>query len=301
MMFRALALVCASLLWVACDSGGSSEGSSADTSTAPPGGEGGFVSAPDEGCSSMQVDAADIAHVGPGAGISGLVLDNECNPLPNYKVLCCTSDSCVPTDTREDGTFYLGGIMNQAPRKVRIIGVTHGYYDALVYLPVTGEELTIASKPIVLAPLAAYATLPAEAGGTATLAGGQLEITVAAGAMKYPLGHFEEELSAERVDLALIGPFDTTPWADADGAMAFVFDPYDMSVQASESGDEVLSLAFHGEDPGPAGTVYDLWSADTHDAHMVAAGTATVGDDGVIRVDAAHAVSSLHTLVIAPQ
>ena len=180
---------------------------------------------------SLQVGAGDVPHMGPGAGITGVVLDNDCAPLPDFKVLCCTDESCVPTDTQADGTFYLGGIMNDVPRKGRIVGVTHGYYDALIYLPVGGDELTIASKPIVLAPLGDYATLASESGGSATLAQGQVELTVAAGSMKYPLGHFTEELSAERVDTSLIGPFDVSPWAESVGTMAFVFDPYDMKIE----------------------------------------------------------------------
>jgi hypothetical protein len=301
MMIRALALLCVSLLWVACDSDSTGESGSTNPSSTLDGGEGSFVSAPDEGCSSLQIGEADVPHMGPGAGITGLVLDNDCNPLPNFKVLCCTDDSCVPTDTRADGTFYMGAIMNQVPRKVRIVGVTHGFYDALVYLPVTGEELTIASKPIVLAPLADYVALSAEAGGTATLATGQIEITVAAGSMKYPLGHFTDELSAQRVDQTLVGPFDTAPYMDAEGAMAFVFDPYDMKVEPTESGDEAVSFAFHAEDHAPAGTVYDIWSADTHNAHLEAVGTATVGDDGVIHTDEGHTITSLQTIVIVPQ
>jgi len=62
-----------------------------------------------------------------------------------------------------------------------------------------------------------------------------------------------------------------------------------------------LSLAFHVDDGAAAGTVYDLWSADTHNAHLVSAGTATVGDDGVIHVDAGHTIDSLQTIVIVPQ
>ena len=300
MTLRILAIFGLSMCLVACDSddsGDSNPGNTGSSSAA----EGNFISAPDDGCLSMQIGEADVPHLGPGAGITGLVVDNQCNPLSGFKVLCCTDESCVPTDTLADGTFYLGGIMNEIPRKVRIVGVTQGYYDALVYLPISADSLTIASKPIVLAPLSDYVTLGVEDGGTATLAEGQLEVTVAPGAMKYPLGHFTEELSAQRVDMSLVGPFDMTPWAERDGSMAFVFDPYEMKVEPSESGEDALTIAIHAEDHAPAGTVYDLWSADTHYAHMVAAGTATVGDDGVIRVDAGHSIKELQTLVIAPQ
>lgn len=295
MIVRALVLVCLSLLLVACDSDSGSE-----TSTTNPS-EGSFVTAPDSGCASMNLLAADANHTGPGAGITGLVLDNNCNPLPSFKVLCCTDESCVPTDTLDDGSFYLGGIMNETPRKVRVVGVTHGFYDALVYLPIVTDELTIASKPIVLAPLNDYMALSSESGGSALLAEGQMELTVAAGSLKYPLGHFTDDLSAQRVDTALVGPFDTAPYSGVEGAMAFVFDPYDMKVEPTESGDEAVSFAFHAEDHAAAGTVYDLWSADTHNAHLVAAGTATVGDDGIIRTDAGHTISSLQTIVIIPQ
>jgi hypothetical protein len=297
MIIRILALVCASLLLVACDS----DGGSSTSSAAPDLGEGSFVTAPDSGCASMMLTAADANHTGPGAGITGRVLDNECNPLAAFKVLCCTDESCVPTDTMDDGSFYLGGIMNEVPRKIRVVGVTHGFYDALIYLPVVTDELTIASKPIVLAPLDDYIALPTEGGGTAMLADGQMEITVAAGSLKYPLGHFTDDLSAQRVDTTLVGPFDTAPYTDVDGAMVFVFDPYDMKVEPTESGDEAVSFAFHAADHADAGSVYDVWSADTHNAHLVAVGTATVGDDGVIRTDDVHTLSSLQTLVIVPQ
>ena len=297
MVARFALSVCLAFTLIGCDSG-DSEGAEAPTSNVS---EGSFITAPDSGCVSKQLTAADLNHMGPGAGIGGLVLDNNCNPLVNFKVLCCTDDSCVPTDTLEDGRFYMGGIMNEVPRKVRIVGVTHGYYDALVYLPVAGEELTIASKPIVLAPLADYAPLSADAGGDVTLAEGQLEVSVAPGSMKYPLGHFTEDLSAQRVGTELVGPFDTTPWDGIDGAMAYVFDPYDMKVEAPEDGADAIQIAFHAEDHAPPGAVYDLWAADTKDAHLSIAGTATVGEDGVIRTDAGNSISSLHTVVIVPQ
>ena len=168
MTLRILTIFGLSMCLVACDSddsGDSNPGSTGSSSAA----EGNFVSAPDDGCLSMQIGEADVPHMGPGAGISGLVVDNQCNPLSGFKVLCCTDESCVPTDTLADGTFYLGGIMNEIPRKVRIVGVTQGYYDALIYLAVSGDSLTVASKPIVLAPLSDYVTLGVEAGGTATI------------------------------------------------------------------------------------------------------------------------------------
>jgi hypothetical protein len=299
---RSLALLSVLALCGACDSG-SGEAVDADAPAPAPDGEGEFVVALEDGCPTQVMTTEQANHIGPGAGIAGRIVSHMCEPLPEFKVLSCTAESCVPTDTLADGSFYLGGIMNKLPRKVRVVGVTNGYFDALFYLGIEPNELSMLSIPVVLVPLTPYAELDDVGGGSVMLAGDQLELSVEAGALQYPLGHFVQEgadfpeLAAQRLDPALVGPFYDTPWEGKSGAMAFVFDPYDITVDAESP----ASLAFHVADHAAPGTVYDIWTVETSDAHMLEAGTATVGEDGVIRSDEGAEILNLQTVVIAPQ
>ena len=287
-MIRFLACLSLIALLGACDA------APEEAQPVPPGD---FVSPAEVGCESLYLGLEDISHMGPGAGIGGRVLGANCEPLGDFKVLSCTAESCVPTDTLEDGSWYLSGIMNELPRKIRVVGVTHGHYDALFYLEIKPNELAVPSKNVILAPLSDYIALDAAAGGVALMAEGQLEVTIGPEALKYPLGHFTSDLSAQRVSTDLVGPFDIAPWEGRDGAMAFIFDPYDLSVDPENPATLAIDVADHAA----VGTVYDIWSAETYSAHVVPSGTATVGEDGVIRSDADAPIISLQTLVLVPQ
>ena len=249
-------------------------------------------------CASQAVSSSDFtpSPAPGGMAVAGRVVDADCNPLENIKVLACTNATCLTGDTLPDGTY---SIALQAtaiePRKMRAIGVSWGRYDALYFQDLEAGQTVFSSMPIVLPVLPSTPTVwTEEEGGTVLLADDVLELTAAPGTVDYPLGVFDEEVSAVQVAAGDLPPFDVAPWVGKESfTLAFMLSPYELSVT------EPLSMRVVGMH-GCTGDTYAIWSGNSHTGRLEQVGSATVDGSGNVVSDPDAELLQLTTIVLVP-
>jgi len=229
------------------------------------------------------------------AATAGRLVDTAGAPIEGLRVLCCSSETCLIDTTDADGVYLHIGIVPTHRYKMQVTDAGGTYSDLIYYQPYVVDQLSVMEVDVIVPVIESeYTDWPAETGGTVTLAGGELELTAAPGALDYPLGK-PEQLLAERVPAAQLPPYVPAPWAGLEeGAIAYVFTPATVEVESPAALRIILPEA-------PAeGTNYALWNADSHTGDMVAAGNASVDAEGAIVTGDASGIGYFSTLVLVP-
>ena len=273
------------------DGAGGDDGPAGGAAVGTMGGTSGSGGAPDappgDKLSGVEVPAGEAAT-------AGRLVDGEGAPIEGLRVLCCSSETCLIDTTDADGVYLHIGIDPTHRYKIQVTDAGTNYSDLLYYQPYAVDALSIMDTDVIVPPLsAAQVDWPADTGGEVSLAGGELKLTAEAGALDYPLGK-PKTIQAERVPVDHLPPYDPAPWGDTPGALAYVFTP--ATVEITTPAALEITLA----EPLTEGTVYAMWTADSHTGDMVAAGTATVDADGALVATDSSEIAYFSTLVLFP-
>jgi len=227
--------------------------------------------------------------------VQGTVVNTDGDFLVGAYVLVCNADFCVSGETDTEGNYDVGDL-TLVDYKIKVQGSQLGYANMLFFqaLGIKGAVQAPRDLVVVSAPEAMTPWTPEE-GGTVTLAEGQLELTAAAGDLKYPLG-FAKEVLAVPVPADALPPYDQEPWKGAeDGTVAFHINPVGVVTLSGVIEARVKDAQ------AAAGTVYGVWTVDDHTAHVERVGTATADSAGDIVVDESAAITMLSTLLFIPE
>jgi hypothetical protein len=225
----------------------------------------------------------------PRGTVTGRIIDVDGEPVSELEVQCCTVDTCFVGSTDDDGQYQFSSL-RVIPRKFRIISEAGGTIDGLFYQEVVADTVTALARDVILQPLPEDPVAWSE--GSATLAGGTLELTVAPGALHFESGE-ASPVGARQIAAADLPPYDQEPWqAPGSEALAFVLTPFHLS-----SEEPVDLRVLSGVDAAP-GTQFSVWSIDPDDATAHEVGRATVSADGILATDPGHSLSDLSVIVL---
>lgn len=227
------------------------------------------------------------------ACLAGAIVDGDGAPIAGIKVSACTSQTCIISPTGADGRYAIQGLPVE-PHRMEALGVPKGYMTLEWFQDTTAGFMSEAPHPIVAVPLTHAAVALPEAGGTATIADGALELTVGAGVLVYPIGA-EEEVEAAAVALEDLPPYDVAPWVGKEaGARAFVVNPFALGVEGE------LGLKVKGAG-ATAGARFHLYTADHLTGRLDEGGTLVADAAGDLVLQAGATVDELTTVVIVPE
>ncbi len=231
----------------------------------------------------------------PLACVTGRLVDVDGQPLEGLKVSACTSSSCIAGQTGPDGVYKIGGLPVE-PHKLEILARIRGYATMIFAQPVAAGVYAEAPRDIVVPALeAAAAAWPPDAGGAVSVAGGMLELSAAAGTLKYPLGTVNKEVYGVEIAASDLPPFDIEPWVGKEaGTRAFILNPFPMRATAS------VGMRVLGADGVAAGTPYTVYTAGHLDAHLEQAGVATSDGAGSIVLEPGANLTTLTTIIVVP-
>ncbi len=231
----------------------------------------------------------------PTASAAGTIVDVDGQPLPGAKVLACTPLTCFTTEAGQDGTFVAEGLPVMA-HKMQVVGESLGLATALYYQEVVAGQVVTAPRPIVLSPLDADAQPWTTAdGGTVTLAGGRLRLGAAAGVVKYPLGHFDQQVRGAQVAAEDLPPLDVEPWIGKEaGTLAFTVSPEPVVAKAGAFEVQVLDVS-----ATEVGATYRVYGVASETAELEELGRAEVGADGTLSLTQGE-ITWLTTLIFVP-
>ncbi|MEZ4267192.1 MAG: hypothetical protein R3F39_12510 [Myxococcota bacterium] len=263
------------------------------------------------GCDDGEVTTGDLDHfagvvVAPDlAAMAGRILDFAGDPVAGIRVAACSDLECPFAET-DAGGYFLHLDIPARPRRFEIFG----QYDEFGSLAFRrefdpGELVNVGdvTLPRVQGPPAAWD--PREA-GTALIAGGRIELTVAPDkadgdgvrpkVLQYPLGTVRFDIQAGRVPGEQIPPFYNQPWVGKEAdTLAFSVVPFDLFALKA-----VKFRVLEGVTK-PEGTVYDIYDVDPLDGLLLPAGTATVDADGVLVGDKLSELRDLTFFMFVPQ
>jgi hypothetical protein len=227
--------------------------------------------------------------------VQGRVVTTAGDPLAGAYVLVCNADFCVSGETDGDGKYDVSDL-TLVEYKIKVQGSQLGYANMLFFQDLAVKDVVTAPRDLVVVESTGTMEpwVPDE-GGTVTLAGGMLELSVDPGDLKYPLG-FTKEVLAVSVPIDALPPYDQEPWVGSEeGAFAFYLNP--VGVKALEG---VFSFRVLGAN-AVADATYSVWAVDDKTAHMEPVGNATADADGNIVSDADCGMKLLSTLLILPE
>jgi len=267
------------------------------------------------GCDSDGGGATDgnrFASFTPPAGksaIGGRILDPSGAPVAEFRVAACSQQDCPITTTGADGLFLHEALEPDRPRAIYAHGthnfrmVTPRFANIVVRTHPLADEVVDVGDLVL--PELEGEPVPANpaTGGTFTLAGGALTVTIPADALSYAIGTVEENqrLQAGRLHASLLPTFPTNPWrGKEDRSLVFSVAPWELRSHAP------IGIAVTGSGE-PSGTVFDVHEIEPFSimveviAEPRKVGTATLGADGVIRSDPGSNLRSLILFVLVPQ
>lgn len=232
----------------------------------------------------------------PYACVGGTIVDEDGTPIAGLKVSACTLATCIIGETGEDGRYRIGKLP-VGPHKMEILGQIQGYATMIYYQPVTAGVLVEAEREIVMVRLTETPSpwTPAD-GGAVSLAGEMLDLEVAPGALRYPLGTVDKAAVAVEMDPLDLPPFDIAPWEGKEaGTRVFIVNPFPM--QSSSA----VAMTVHGATGVAPDTGYDVYTANHLEGVLEHVGTATADGLGDIVLDGDAELLTLTTIIVVPQ
>ncbi|MGB0588210.1 MAG: hypothetical protein ACPGU1_00900 [Myxococcota bacterium] len=233
----------------------------------------------------------------PTGAVTGRLVYPDGQPIEAMRMLACTPSICYWDETDSDGRFLVSDLTLE-PLKMQTGDPSGAHLDVIFYHLLETEDVSSLPHDIIV-PLRddeAPVAWPEE-GGAVTLAAGQLELQVEAGAVSYPVGTKEKAVRAMRLEGTELPPFDWTPWAGReDETFAFVVNPVGVTVTSS------AQVRILGQTPGPC-AVYRLWVVHAKTGALSYAGLMTLEarDGEAILVSAPDAViDEFTTLILSP-
>jgi hypothetical protein len=304
-MFRRL-LICAllSLFWAGC-AGAKEQGNSEQADV-------GVLVAADQGAPAVvALKTPDISaedgnpepapeelerSTFPPGSTSGRIVNAAGEGLDGIIILSCTTSICVSGETKANGEYYFEQI-DPEPQKMQSTDVTGAYMSMLFYQEVvSGEHRQLIRDVVMPERVTEIVAWPEGKEGEILLAGGALSLTVAPGALDYPLGFFDETLRAEAVPEAQLPPFDVEPWTGKEeGTLAFVFYPLHIVSEPAATIQVLQGVT------APEGSQFTLWSVDPDSSRLESVGTASVGSDGVLSSHTDSKLKNLSLIVFIPE
>jgi hypothetical protein len=258
----------------------------------------GVAAPPDTALTDMDVpdtSTPDVSEPECCGSVQGRVVTIEGDPLAGAYVLVCNADYCVSGETGIDGQYDVGQL-TLVEYKIKVQGSQLGYANMLFFQDLPIKDVVTAPRDLVAVESTEdmQSWVPDD-GGTVTLAGGMLELSVDPGALKYPLG-VPKEVLAVSVPIDALPPYDQEPWIGSEtGAFAFFINP--VGVKTLEG---VFSFRVLGANAA-ADATYSVWTVDDKTAHMEPVGNATADAEGNIVSDADCGMKLLSTLLILPE
>jgi hypothetical protein len=233
----------------------------------------------------------------PTGTVTGRLVHPDGAPIEGLRLLACTASICYWDDTDADGRFEVSDLTLEG-LKMQVGDPTGGHLDLIFYHLLDTEEISELATDVIVPMRDAEQPTPwSDEGGTVTLAGGALELSVEPGALAYAFGTKEEAVRGMRVEGVDLPPYDWAPWSDEiEETFGFVVNPVAIEV------DPGATVRVHGVTDAPC-AVYRVWTVAAKKGTVSYAGTATVleGDEGLTLVSDPDAViGALTTLVFSP-
>lgn len=245
---------------------------------------------------SVPCEPAADERGNPYACIAGSLESATGEPVVGVRVSACTHETCITGQTAADGT-YLVQRLPVEPHKVEILGAAKGFMTLAFFQDVVPGEVARATRTVILPRLtnAAVSWTTAQ-GGTASVAGGKLELQAGADVLRYPIGTPEEEMVVEAVAVPLneLVPYDIEPWKGKESSsMAFLINPFPLT--AGES------IGLKVKDVGAAANkLFTLYAANASTGELDEAGILVADADGNLVLQPGASLTQLTTLVIVP-
>jgi len=249
--------------------------------------------APDVTGGTPEEDVEEVVVV-PGT-ISGRIVNAQGEGLVGIKMLSCTTSLCVSGETGANGEYLFEGI-DPEPQKMQATDAGGVYMSVIFYQECISEEHEKLSWDVVMPERnTAVVSWPEGQAGELVTADGALTLTLADGALDYPLGFFDENIRVEYVPGSQLPPYDAHPWAGAEeGVFAYYFYPLHIMAEPFAAFSAVM------QEPAPEGAEYEIWSVDPDSARIELVGKAVVDVDGALVSATDAELKHLSTLILVP-
>ncbi len=245
---------------------------------------------------------------GSGA-IGGRLLDSNGDPISGFRAFACSDQECPLTQSGDDGLFLFGDLFPDRERAIYAHGIhafdsTTPQYANVILAANAVADTTQDIGDLVLPsltgePVAALAS----AGGTFTLANGELEVTVPAGALKYGLGTPESNqvLQGGRVGIDQLPRYAERPWLGNEArSHAFSVAPWELRSEEPMS----FKVFNTGE---PEGTIFTVYMVRPFTESIEirgepeAIGTAIVDADGTAVSEPGAMLTTMMVVILVPR
>lgn len=224
----------------------------------------------------------------------GALVDPEGAPVVGVRVAACTAATCITGTTDAGGRFAIQGLP-VAPHKFEALAVPRGFLATVFFVDVTGGRMVGPSRPVVLPRLPDPVAFDPEAGGTVTLADGDVILEAAPGALGFPIGTAGGGLSATVIPGAALPDYDLRPWDGREGeTFAVAFHPFPLKAEGA------VAIAIRAPDAAGEGP-WDLHAVHGSTARISRVGALEMGDDRLLRLAGASAIGDVTVLVAVPR